>query len=241
MRGRTLTAHQTICGKILYTSKKPERLDTERGREFFTLTKQSDGLSVLHAHCEIDDAPDVIRDVTASFETSTMTPIDGFVRISVGSKFEGCGWFQFDENHARCNVFNAKTGPKSVELPTQTRTTWFGHHAIINDGFLSRFFPLSASHGKRRMEHVMMSSPDHRGATGPMLFPLDFGVIFLGDETVTVGEVHLKLANLKSLIRLKVCLKNIRPTKCGAQKTKMDFFLKAGFKAICKLIMNLWS
>jgi len=76
--------HQTIRGTLRYTSKQPERMDAERGREYFTLTKQSDGLSVLHAHCEIDDAPDVIRDVTASFETMTMAPVDGFVRLSVG-------------------------------------------------------------------------------------------------------------------------------------------------------------
>lgn len=187
MRDWALTSHSTIRGKILYTSKKPERMDTERGREFFTLTKQADGISVLHAHTEIDDAPDVIRDVTASFETATMAPIDGFVRLSVGSEFEGCGWFQFDESHARCNTFNVKAGHEAVEIPVKARTPWFGHHAIINDGFLSRFFPLDAKPSKRRMEHVMMSSPDHRGATGPMLFPLSFGVVYTGDERVTVG------------------------------------------------------
>ena len=179
--------HETIRGTLRYTSKKTDRMNAERGREFFTLTKQSDGLSTLHAHCEIDDAPDVIRDVTATFETETMAPVDGFVRISVGSKFEGCGWFQFDNHHARCNVFNATSGPESVELKTEVRTPWFGHHAIINDGFLSRFFPLNAKPEKRRMKQVMMSSPDHRGATGPMLFPLSFGVVYVGDETVTVG------------------------------------------------------
>ena len=179
--------HETIRGTLRYTSKKTDRMNAERGREFFTLTKQSDGLSTLHAHCEIDDAPDVIRDVTATFETETMAPVDGFVRISVGSKFEGCGWFQFDNHHARCNVFNATSGPESVELKTEVRTPWFGHHAIINDGFLSRFFPLDAKPGKRRMKQVMMSSPDHRGATGPMLFPLSFGVVYVGDETLTVG------------------------------------------------------
>jgi len=178
--------HQTIRGTLRYTSKQPERMDAERGREYFTLTKQSDGLSVLHAHCEIDDAPDVIRDVTASFETMTMAPVDGFVRLSVGSHFEGCGWFQFDDSHARCNAFNVKTGPESVELETKARTTWFGHHAIINDGFLSRFFPLNAAPGKIWMENVMMSSPDHRGATGPMLFPMRFGLVYVGDESVSV-------------------------------------------------------
>jgi len=55
--------HRTIRGTVQYTSKKPERLDQERGREFFTITKQSDGVKVLQAHCEIDDELNVIRDV----------------------------------------------------------------------------------------------------------------------------------------------------------------------------------
>jgi len=86
-----MSRHKTIRGTLLYTSKQADRMDAERGREYFTLSTQSDGISVLHAHCEIDDAPDVIRDVTSSFETATMAPIDGFVRLSIGSKFEGCG------------------------------------------------------------------------------------------------------------------------------------------------------
>jgi len=101
--------HITLRGKILYTSKKAERMDKERGREFFSLTEQADGTSVLHAHCEIDDAP------------------------------------------------------------------------------LSRYFPMNAKPGKRAMTNVMMSSPDHRGATGPLLFPMKFSVVYEKDETITVG------------------------------------------------------
>ena len=75
MRGRLVILkgpyHNTIRGTLRYTSKKPDRMDMERGREFFSLTQQSDGTSLLHAHCEIDDSPDVIRDVTCAFETKT--------------------------------------------------------------------------------------------------------------------------------------------------------------------------
>jgi len=182
-----MTRHQTIRGTLSYLSHKPERMNEVRGREYFTLTKQTDGISVLHAHCEINDAPDVIRDVTASFVTESMAPVDGFVRISVGSRFEGCGWFQFDKDNARCHAHNAVKGTELVELPVAAPTSWFGHHAIINDGFLSRFFPLDAKPGKKWMENVMMSSPDHRGATGPMLFPMRFAVVYVGDETVSVA------------------------------------------------------
>lgn len=178
--------HKTIRGVIRYTSKKPDRLDNERGREYFTLTKQSDGLSVLHAHCEIDDAPNVIRDVTAAFDTTTMRPYDGTVRLSVGSKFEGTGWFRFTQDKAICETFNQRDGRISQSIDIPNRPSWFGNHAIVNDGLLSRIYDVSKGPGKQRIKTVMMSSPDHRGATGPLIFPLEFSLVYLGDETITV-------------------------------------------------------
>jgi len=180
-------AHTTLRGKILYTSKKPERMNKERGREYFSLTEQSDGTSVLHAHCEIDDAPDVIRDVSCAFETNTMRPIDASVRISVGSQYEGSGWFKFGDTVSTCEMHNQKDGRVSQKENHTGAATWFGHHAIINDGFLSRFFPLDAKPGKHAMRNVMTSSPDHRGATGPLLFPMQFSIVYEKDETITVG------------------------------------------------------
>ena len=182
-----MIAHKTIRGTIAYTSKKPDRMDAERGREYFSLTKQSDGYTVLHAHCEIDDAPDVIRDITSTFETKTMKPRDGTVRLTIGGKFEGSGWFNFKDTACELEVFNVTTGRGSESLALDTPATWFGNHAIINDGLLSRFFPLGAKPSKRRIANVMMSSPDHRGATGPELFPLSFGLVYVGDEKITVG------------------------------------------------------
>ncbi len=182
-----MRTHRSWRGRIAYTSRQAERMGAERGRETFNLTEQIDGTSVLHAHTEIDDAPDVLRDVVASFETDTMAPIDGFSRLSVGGVYEGCGWFHFDEDVARFSGHNRTLGHNSKEIPLTARTPWFGHHAIINDGFLGRLFPLDARPGKIRIENVMMSSPDHRGATGPELFPLSFGLVYTGDETVTVG------------------------------------------------------
>ena len=178
--------HSTIRGKILYTSKRPDRMDEERGREYFSLTEQSDGTSVLHAHCEIDDAPDVIRDVTCAFDTATMRPLDASVRISVGSCFEGSGWFHFAENQSTCEMINHQDGRVSQKLNHDSPISWFGHHAIINDGFLARYFPLNAKPGKRAMTNVMMSSPDHRGATGPMLYPMKFSVVYEKDEKIKV-------------------------------------------------------
>ena len=181
-----MRTHRTIRGVLRYTSKKPDRMNEERGREYFTITAQTDGISVLHAHCEIDDGPDVIRDVTSAFDTKTMRPYDGTTRLSVGSEFEGTGWFRFTENTATCETYNQRDGRISQAVDIPGAPSWFGNHAIINDGLLSRIYDPSKGPGKQRIPNVMMSSPDHRGATGPMIFPLAFSIVYVGDETVTV-------------------------------------------------------
>ena len=33
---------------------------------------------------------------------------------------------------------------------------------------------------------MLLSSPDHRGATGPLLFRIGFGVEYVGEESITV-------------------------------------------------------
>ena len=180
-------SHRTTRGKILYTSRKPDRMNAERGREYFTLTVQTDGTSVLHAHCEIDDAPELVRDVICAFDTETLRPLDAGVRLSVDRRFEGSGWFRFTDSYSTCEMINRRDGRMSQRIDHDGPRSWFGHHAIINDGFLSRFFPLDARPGKHSVSRVMMSSPDHRGATGPLLYPMEFSVVYEGDETITVG------------------------------------------------------
>ena len=47
--------HRTVAGRILYTSKKPEMLDQERGREDFRFTHHGNGDVILRAYCEIEE------------------------------------------------------------------------------------------------------------------------------------------------------------------------------------------
>lgn len=223
-----MRTHRTWRGRIAYTSHKPDRMGEDRGRETFTLHEQTSGISVLHAHTEIDDAPDVLRDVTASFETDTMAPLDGFSRLSVGGQFEGCGWFQFGETHARFNGFNRTTGPNSAEIELTARTPWFGHHAIINDGFLGRLFPMDAKPGKLSLKQVMMSSPDHRGATGPELFPLDFGIVYEGDETVSVGAGTFEARKFSIVDTAEGLPEEHPPYEMWCSKDVQGFFLQGG-------------
>ena len=67
-------AHRVIRGSIQYTSDQPERAGALRGREWFTLSQQPDGTDVLLAHCEIDDAPKVTRDICLARGYRTIVP-----------------------------------------------------------------------------------------------------------------------------------------------------------------------
>jgi hypothetical protein len=180
-------AYRTIRGKILYTSKKPERMDQERGREFFTITCQPDGTNVLHAHCEIDDEPMVVRDVVQAMDSQTSAPHDCHVRLSVDHKFEGSGWFRFTDTVVECETINQRDGRIAQRIETDAPIQWMQCHPIVGDALLMKAYDLSQGPGKRFLDKVMLSSPDHRGATGPMLFPLGFGIQYVGEERITVA------------------------------------------------------
>ncbi len=177
--------HNSIRGSILYSSKKPERMDQERGREYFSITRQSDEMLVMHAHCEIDDEPNVVRDVVLAMDANS-APYDCHVRLSVGDKFEGSGWMYFTEDKACCETFSATDGRIQQELLTEGRIKWLQAHPIVGDGLLMKLYDLSQGPGKTFFPNLMLTSPDHRGATGPELFETGFGIQYVGEEELTV-------------------------------------------------------
>jgi hypothetical protein len=179
--------YRTLRGMIRYTSKKPERLDEERGREYFTLTQQPDGTDVLHAHCEIDDEPMVVRDVVQAMDHATAAPRDCHVRLTVGHEFEGSGWFRFHDHYAECEMFNRRDGRVSQRIDVSAPVRWMQSHPIVGDALLMKLYDLAQGPGKTFFDNIMLSSPDHRGATGPMLFPMAHGIRYVGEEEITVG------------------------------------------------------
>lgn len=176
-----------IRGAIRYTSNKPERLGQERGREYFTITQQPDGIDVLLAHCEIDDAPKVNRDVCVAMRRTDSSPLDGTVRLSVGGRFEGSGWMRFGEHESECQSFNVRDGRISQTIRTTARPRWFQAHPIVGDGLLMRLYPLERGPGIFHVDNIFLSSPDHRGATGPLFFVTEFDLVYLGDEVISIA------------------------------------------------------
>jgi len=178
--------HRTIRGTIRYTSNKPERLGQERGREYFIITDQADGVRTVHAHCEIDDPPNVVRDVLMSLD-SAGRPLDATVRLTVGDRFEGVGAMRFSEQVAECETFNRRDGHISQRIDLVDRLRCLGAHPICGDALSLRLYDLARGPGRQFFPNLMLTSPDHRGATGPMLFPVGFGLEYVQAETVAVA------------------------------------------------------
>jgi hypothetical protein len=177
--------HRSIRGTIRYTSKKPERMDEERGREYFMINVHADGKRTCIAHCEIDDRPSVMRDITYSLDEH-WHPTDCFVRLTVDDQFMGTGWFRFGDDYAECETYTATDGRVSQRMATNGRLQTFQNHAIACDSWHLRLFDLNKGPGVQAIDEMLLSSPDHRGATGPMLFRIGMGIEYVGEETVEV-------------------------------------------------------
>jgi hypothetical protein len=178
--------HQTITGRIVYTSRKPERLGEERGRENFTMTRHSDGAVTIRATCEIEEPdPTVLRDVIYSLGPDGR-PSDCFVRLTVGDRFMGSGWFRMESDAIECESWSPMTGRISQTMPTNGWYHGFGTHPIIGDAYMTRCIDAAQGPQKQALR-VFLPSVDHRGATPPLLAEGNLFLEYVGDETVAVA------------------------------------------------------
>ena len=174
---------ESLVGNLLYTSDQPERLGKERGRESFRMDLHPDGSRVISSHAEIDDAPPVVRDVSLRIDPNGL-PADCSARIFVDGAFRGSAWFSFAGDHAECEALNTIEGRVSQQMKLTAPA--FGNHAMVNDGFLLSLYDRSKGQGIQLIRDLPLSSPDHRGATGPLLFKVDLAIQFHGEEMVEV-------------------------------------------------------
>lgn len=189
----TAGIRRSVTGAILYTSGQEHRRGVERGREQFRMDLHADGSRTIAAHCEIDDPPPVVRDVNLRLDAEG-TPQDCFVRIAVGGAFRGSAWFRFAARMAECEACTTIEGRVSQRIALAEPLPAFGNHAIVNDGFLFSLYDLSQGPGVQVIERLLLSSPDHRGATGPMLFPVDLAIEYVGEvELCVLAGTHRAL------------------------------------------------
>ncbi|GGI75165.1 hypothetical protein GCM10007973_10010 [Polymorphobacter multimanifer] len=179
--------HPRITGAIRYTSKKPELLDQERGRENFAFTRHASGAVTLQAHCEIEEPrPTVMRDILYSIDAEGR-PMDCQIRLSLDDEYLGSGWVRFDHatGMAECESHGPTIGRLRQAMPIPDGLDGFGTHPIVGDGYLTRCMDLSKG-PHRRLIKVLLPSPDHRGATPPMLALVTITLEYVGEAERTV-------------------------------------------------------
>ena len=179
-------AHRTIRGRLRYTSKKPEMLDQERGRETFVFTRHGDGKLTLRAQCEIEEpSPTVLRDVVVSLDERDR-PMDCFVRLTIGDAFMGAGLFVFGDGFIECESYGPSIGRVSQRRTVEGHYDMFGTHPIVADGYGTKQMDVSRGPHKREIR-AFLPSPDHRGATPPLIAEGRIFLEYLGVEEVTVA------------------------------------------------------
>jgi len=176
--------HRSIRGTMLYTSKKPDRMNQPRGIEHFHFTHHSDGKVVLRAFCEIEDPPSVMRDIVYSLDEHG-NPMNCHVRLSLDDAFLGSGWFNFTPDYVECESISPDLGRISQKMPVEKPLDGFGTHPVVADGYLMKKVDRSKGPHKSKV-NVFVPSPDHRGASAPILARVNIGVEYVGDEEVTV-------------------------------------------------------
>ncbi|MEO0579474.1 MAG: hypothetical protein AAFZ58_12370, partial [Pseudomonadota bacterium] len=180
--------HKTIIGEIRYTSRLPERAGAERGRERFMITVHTDGRRTLRAHCEIDDPPNVMRDVVLTKDRDWVTR-DAFVRLAVGDESYGSSWYRFTDTFAECEGWTHEQGRISERFDYDSPPILFGTHPIQGDAWHLASIDRAAGPRVQTLDRFLMTSLDHRGATGPSLVwhPPGFPVEYVGRERIDVA------------------------------------------------------
>ena len=196
--------YRVYSGRIAYIGDGDGDGPVERGREWFTVSVYDDGHRTIAARCEIDDAV-VVRDVTYSVDTC-WRPVDAFIRLNVHGRFMGSGWFHFTETEAECETFMAEGGRVSQRMSCAMGSEGrgavsFGAHPVACDVWhLGGYDPSVMSVGALVVHRAFMSSLLPNGASGPMLSAWNFGVEYLGDETLTVAAGTFETHHFRYLL-----------------------------------------
>jgi hypothetical protein len=177
--------HRIVEGRLSYTSRKPGIEGKVRGFETFMFTRHGDGKVTLRAHCEIyEPDPTVMRDIIYSLDENNQ-PMDLHVRLTVDDSFLGSGWLRFDGQTIECESYGPSIGRLSQRVVAELPIDGFGTHPIVSDGYL--LSTKDWTEGQKRKFNVYLPSPDHRGATPPMIAQVKIDAQYLGKEQVTVA------------------------------------------------------
>ncbi|MEM8985008.1 MAG: hypothetical protein AAGC71_18510, partial [Pseudomonadota bacterium] len=140
----------------------------------------------LRAHCQLWDDDGLIRDVVKCVDAD-YHPQDVFVRLMRDDKFQGSAAYRFTDEHVEMQANHDGNSGRATRPYNRTMRS-FGTHALTSDAWMAARFDRSKGPRRHVFENNLMTSVDHRGATGP-----DFATTtrseweFFGEERVSVA------------------------------------------------------
>lgn len=184
--------HSVRKGRVDYLANDGRFPSGIMGYEEWTVTTHGDGSRVLRARCELHDLDTLVRDVLQSVDAD-WHPQDAYVRLTINDKFFGNALYNFTDDVAEYVGFSAKDGPTSGRRDIRRGIRGFGTHPVMSDGWLIAHFDLSKGPGCQTFTNNLMSSIDHRGATGPGFELTTISTLeYHGEEDVTVPAGRYK-------------------------------------------------
>ncbi|MEM1261349.1 MAG: hypothetical protein AAGH76_03055 [Pseudomonadota bacterium] len=177
---------RTRKGQIVYRVNDSAFPDGEWGSEDFVITAHADGTRVLRAHCQLWDGDGLIRDVVKCVDAD-YHPRDVYVRLTSNDTFQGLAAYHFTDEQAE---MHARFGGDIVhdKRPYNRSMRSFGTHALTSDAWMAARFDRSAGPRRHVFENNLMTSTDHRGATGPEFTATTRSEWeFFGEEHVSVA------------------------------------------------------
>ena len=178
--------HRSRTGRIdYYVDGDPAFPDRLWGFEEFRMTHHADGRRVMRAYCELNDTPPLIRDVVQAVDAG-FHPQESFVHLTNDNRFRGSAWYRFTDSEATAHGHAADGSLVNESTHVSRAMRGFGSHNLTSDGWLTARYDVSAGPGEQHFEGNLMTSRDHRGATGPAFARTNSRLDYHGEETVDV-------------------------------------------------------
>ncbi|MCS6804615.1 MAG: hypothetical protein RMM98_10800 [Acidobacteriota bacterium] len=169
---------QHLYGKLSYRQKATGR---ERGREFWSLTRNRDGTRTMRCLSMTDDSA-FVRDATYTLGLDHR-PADVFVRLQVADQFVGAGYFRVDGDQLHVVADGAAFG-RAVQTLQVPRLFHIETHAVMLDGWFCWCLDLSQP-GEQQVVHYNTSTR-WNGIDGPLGRLEAISATIIGDEQIRV-------------------------------------------------------
>jgi hypothetical protein len=177
-------------GKLSYRVKST---GIERGREYWSLTRNRDGSVTMRALAMTDDSK-FVRDVVCT-RGPDGRPRDVFIRLQVAEQCVGTGYFRVkgDLLHIVTDCLQTGHTQQTVKIPTDyfSVTT----HAVSLDGWL--IFNYDRAKGGEQVRTFYNTSTMWNGTDGPLGRLEPFRIMILGEEELSVPVGTFKSTHFK--------------------------------------------